>query len=84
MDLITRDMHSDFTKIPFFRPYRKKVLTFAIRMPGPFEVQTREGRLKCPDGYLAFDQHGWPYPIAWDEFDKIYEPAWGHKQWPIG
>lgn len=55
--------------------YRKKVTTEAVRIKGPFSVQTREGVLTCPDGYLAIDSHGWPYPIAADEFEAIYERA---------
>ena len=53
--------------------YRKRHLTQALRMNGPFTVETREGTLTCPDGYLALDSQGWPYPIAADEFDAIYE-----------
>lgn len=53
--------------------YRKKSLTKAMRMEGPFIVQTREGELTCSNGWLAVDAHGWPYPIAADEFEKIYE-----------
>jgi hypothetical protein len=53
--------------------YRKKVMTRALRMDGPFTVETREGTLTCPDGYLAIDSSGWPYPIAADEFEAIYE-----------
>ena len=53
--------------------YRKVRLTEAVHIIGPFEVETREGVLSCPDGYLAIDSEGWPYPIAFDEFHKIYE-----------
>ena len=56
-----------------WRMYQKWRVTPAVRILGPFEVQTREGKLTCPDGYLAIDAHGWPYPIAKDEFDAIYE-----------
>jgi hypothetical protein len=55
--------------------WRKRTLTRAIRMIGPFTVETREGELRCPDGYLAIDSEGWPYPIARSEFEAIYEPA---------
>lgn len=57
--------------------WRKKRLTQAIRIDGPFEVETREGTLSCPDGYLAVDSMGWPYPIAKDEFENIYEEVDG-------
>lgn len=57
--------------------WRKRTLTSAIRIDGPFTVVAREGELTCPDGYLARDSHGWPYPIAADEFDAIYERAEG-------
>jgi len=55
--------------------YRKTRLARAARIKGAFMVETREGLLFCPDGYLAIDAHGWPYPIAADEFEAIYEPA---------
>lgn len=55
--------------------YRKATLTPAIRVEGPFTVETREGVLRCEDGYLAVDAHGWPYPIALDEFQRIYVRA---------
>ena len=55
--------------------WRKRVTTKAVRIYGPFTVETREGPLSCPDGYLAVDSQGWPYPIAKDEFETIYGPA---------
>lgn len=75
MDVITRDALSDFQRNPCFRPYRKKTVTWAVRMNGPFETQTKEGRLHCPNGYLAFDTAGWPYPIAVSDFEAMYEPT---------
>ncbi len=58
-----------------FNLYRKIALTQAVRIDGPFTVETREGTLSCPDGWLAVDAHDWPYPIAAEEFDKIYTEA---------
>jgi hypothetical protein len=55
--------------------YRKRVLTHATRIDGPFTVETSEGPLTCSDGYLAVDARGYPYPIATDEFNLIYEAA---------
>jgi hypothetical protein len=55
--------------------YRKIALTHAIRVAGPFTVETSEGPLNCADGYLAVDARGYPYPVAADEFELIYEPA---------
>lgn len=55
--------------------YRKKSLTHALKIDGPFTVDTLEGPLSCADGYLAVDAHGYPYPIATDEFNLIYVPA---------
>lgn len=52
--------------------YRKTALTHALKVDGPFTVQTSEGPLRCADGYLAVDARGYPYPIATDEFDLIY------------
>lgn len=66
------DNSLDVKRAPAFR---KKVFTHAVRMAGPFTVETREGTLECPDGWLAIDAHGWPYPIAAEEFAAIYEPA---------
>lgn len=53
--------------------YRKTALTKAVRIVGPFRVETSEGPLNCEDGYLAKDARGYYYPIAADEFEKIYE-----------
>ncbi len=55
--------------------YRKVSLTHALKIDGPFTVETSEGSLSCSDGYLAVDARGYPYPIATDEFALIYEPA---------
>lgn len=55
------------------KTYRKKVTTRALRINGPFTVETSEGPLRCEDGYLAVDARGYPYPIAADEFALIYE-----------
>jgi hypothetical protein len=59
----------------FLDEYRKKVLTRAMRIEGPFTVDTLEGTLECKDGYLAFDASGNPYPIDAQEFEKLYEEA---------
>ena len=56
-----------------WKRYRKRTETFAVRVEGSFEVKTREGTLSCPDGYLALDSQGWPYPIAKGEFETIYK-----------
>ena len=55
------------------KKYRKKTLTTAVRIEGPFIVYTREGQLSCKDGYLAIDSGGFPYPIDREEFERIYE-----------
>jgi hypothetical protein len=55
------------------RQYRKKVLVRAVRITGSFRVRTREGLLECQDGYLCWDSSGYPYPVARDEFEAIYE-----------
>ena len=54
--------------------YQKHALTRAIRIEGPFTVETSEGPLRCENGYLAIDARGYPYPIAADEFEQIYGP----------
>lgn len=55
--------------------WRKTSITSAIRIIGPFVVETSEGPLSCEDGWLAIDARGYPYPIADDEFRQIYAPA---------
>jgi hypothetical protein len=58
-----------------FRLYRKKTLTQATRIDGPFTVQTRHGSARCEDGWLCLDHYGYLYPVADDEFREIYEVA---------
>ncbi len=55
--------------------FRKKVFTSAIRITGPFTVETSEGPLTCHDGWLCLDARGYPYPVAAEEFKLIYEPV---------
>jgi hypothetical protein len=58
--------------------FRKKVNTRAIRIEGPFRVDTSESESEpffCEDGWLAIDARGYPYAIADDEFQLIYEPV---------
>lgn len=74
-----RGMHFTRDSVPgasheSWRSYNKRAVTRAKRIDGPFSVETREGLLTCRDGYLAIDAHGWPYPIAREEFELIYEP----------
>lgn len=56
-----------------WRTFRKIVPTRMIRMEGPFYVETSEGYLYCEDGWLALDARGYPYPLAADEQELIYE-----------
>lgn len=55
--------------------FRKHATTRAVRLRGPFIVDTSEGPLECEDGWLALDARGYPYPIAADEFELIYTEA---------
>lgn len=55
--------------------YSKQQTTRATRVAGPFEVETREGTLRCDDGWLALDSNGDPYPIAADVFAQTYRLA---------
>lgn len=55
--------------------WRKRKLVAAVRIVGPFSVETRDGTLTCLDGYLAVDSAGWPFPINLDEFESLYEAA---------
>lgn len=61
-----------------FDEFRKKALTRAARIVGPFVVETSEGTLTCSDGWICIDARGYPYPVADDEFRLIYEP-WTDK-----
>lgn len=56
-----------------WKNFRKKGLTSAVRIHRPFTVETREGVMSCPDGWLALDVNGDPYPIADDVMQRIYE-----------
>lgn len=55
--------------------YRRRVPVRAIRMPGPFTVETSNGTVSCSNGYLAVDARGFPYPIDALEFELIYDPV---------
>jgi hypothetical protein len=46
--------------------------TLVRRMPGPFEVDTSEGTMRCADGWLALDAAGNPYPIEAGVFGRSY------------
>lgn len=72
MKTITR---TNLTDLIDWKLYQKKVKTKAIRLIGPFEVQTSEGLLTCKDGYLCMDARGYPYPVATEEFNLIYEES---------
>lgn len=56
--------------------FQKKVPIRALRMDGPFTVDIfgGEGTILCEDGWLCIDARGYPYPVAAEEFDLIYEP----------
>lgn len=60
-------------------PEFRKVETIRARyIPGPFTVETREGVLDMPEGgWLALDRDDYPYPIAADVFQRIYEQVDG-------
>lgn len=55
-----------------WKNYIKVVPTRMVRIEGPFTVETLEGPLSCPDGFLAIDSGGNPYPIAVEEHERIY------------
>jgi len=61
---------------PRWGAFQKKVATRAIKIDGPFRVETSESENEpffCEDGYLAIDARGYPYAIATEEFELIYE-----------
>lgn len=58
--------------------FRKTATTQAIRIDGPFRVETSESENEpffCEDGWLAIDARGYPYAIASEEFELIYTPV---------
>ena len=57
------------------RTYKKSALTKAVRIEGPFLVETSEGPLTCEDGYLCMDSRGYYYPVDATEFANIYVEA---------
>jgi hypothetical protein len=69
------DVMRSFPDPSTWEQFRKQVPTKALRMDGPFRVETSEGPLTCEDGYLCLDARGYPYPVAREEFDLIYAPA---------
>lgn len=58
-----------------FDLYSKTEPIEATRMTEAFSVETREGLVTGDaGGWLALDSDGYPYPIAAEEFDNVYEP----------
>ena len=56
------------------RWYRKKTLTQAVQMLGPFSVETLEGTMEGSTGdWLLIGVNGEMYPCAADVFEKTYE-----------
>lgn len=67
------DDKDKFREVPLWGIYYKKASTLAIRIEGPFRVETLNGSITtCSDGYLALDVCGRPYPIPKDEFERAY------------
>lgn len=55
---------------------RKTALTPMLAVTGPVDVETQEGNYQLPEGwegYIAVDSAHFPYPIAKDEFERMYE-----------
>lgn len=75
MQTFSKDNLPSVPPVEEWPKWRKMAVTSAIRIDGPFTVETSEGPLTCADGYLAIDARGYPYPIATDEFDLIYALA---------
>lgn len=59
------------TAFPYYP--RRITATRALRIRGPFAVDTLEGRMACRDGWLALDVDGNPYPIDAEVFAKTFE-----------
>ena len=58
------------------RAYRKKTLTFAVRLDEAFTVQTLEGLHTGKAGdWLAIGAQGEMYPIDHEVFVETYDPA---------
>lgn len=54
--------------------FQKKNSTRMVRIEGPFVVDTQEGPVFCPDGWLALDAAGYPYPVSVREHQLSYRP----------
>jgi hypothetical protein len=65
--------HEKLRSFNMWGVYCKTSKTLAVRVDGPFKVETAEGPLFCQDGYLALDTMGRPYPVEKQEFERIYE-----------
>ncbi|MFB6087848.1 MAG: hypothetical protein ABEJ85_04945 [Haloarculaceae archaeon] len=54
--------------------YRKKVATWAVRLPVDVTIPTREGEVEGEAGdYLCIDADGGLYPCDAETFEKMYE-----------
>lgn len=54
--------------------YEKRAFVRAIRIKGAFLTETKNGVMRCDDGYLVFDEYGNLYPIGKDGFE------WAHRE----
>ncbi len=73
MEVYNKENFDDKLQNAKWKSYTKTKNIDAVKMIGPFIVETSEGTLTCKDGYLAIDARGYPYPIATKEFELIYE-----------
>jgi len=83
MRRFTRDGNDHYSLS--FSSFKKKVPIRAAGIEGPFEVVTAEGLIVIPEGWrgwLAFDMHGYPYPIGIGEFELAYELEEDKEVWP--
>ena len=61
--------------------YRRKGLTSAVRMDGPFIIENSEVNEFCSDGWLVTDKkREYLYTMADKEFQLVYEEEMGSEQ----
>lgn len=58
--------------------YRKTHTTWAVQLPVPVTIPTREGEVEGEAGdYLCVDADGGLYPCEKGTFETMYEPVMG-------
>lgn len=68
------NMHEVAQKLGGWKYHRKKVATRLVELDNDVTIVTKHGGVQAKRGdFLAEDAMGFPYPVAADEKDRIYE-----------